>query len=500
MRKKKNSELLQIYLSAKQIGKEPYFDADQIDDLLDSFEESYDFTYYDEVLALGLKLHPYNSNLLLKQCRKYLQENKIEKAFETINRITDTNSEELALLKLECYGLKNDFDSFFAYADSLINSQCSFIESVFEYLAEFLNDMNMWDKSGKYIDMGLEMFPNNSVLHEELISLLEANNELDNILKLQQQYVDENPYSYDQWYKLARIYAISEEYEKAIEAVDFALACDNTKKRPLILKAFCLFRNESFEKAAEVFEEYASYGSLDLDDLKMIVQAYLAISNYTKAFEWIKRMYNHQWEEVEQSLHLLLLLCIPKIDFTEEDIDFLFEISLRFEDSLPYLSFILVSFLDNEHFRNFRNMAKRIPQLIDSDLFEINEEVRELLRTGQHLHNKENYKKALYYFKNARRLHPQEEISLLFMGISYFTLEKFKKSQLCFLEVSSCQLKRSMSEMSIIDMLSMYNSIIDAENEYASEFSITAEEEERQSADSIKELINSFLSNKDNNN
>ena len=42
-----------IYLSAKEEGKEPYFDADQIDEMLDSFEDSNDYTYFDEVLASG---------------------------------------------------------------------------------------------------------------------------------------------------------------------------------------------------------------------------------------------------------------------------------------------------------------------------------------------------------------------------------------------------------------------------------------------------------------
>ena len=38
MKKDDISRLLQHYLSAKEEGKEPYFDADQIDEMLDSFE------------------------------------------------------------------------------------------------------------------------------------------------------------------------------------------------------------------------------------------------------------------------------------------------------------------------------------------------------------------------------------------------------------------------------------------------------------------------------
>ena len=55
MKKKDISRLLQRYLTGHQEGKDAYFDADEIDELLDSFEESDDYTYYDEVLALGLR-------------------------------------------------------------------------------------------------------------------------------------------------------------------------------------------------------------------------------------------------------------------------------------------------------------------------------------------------------------------------------------------------------------------------------------------------------------
>ena len=51
MKKDDISRLLQRYLSAREMGKEPYFDADEIDELLGSFEESDNYEYFDEVLT-----------------------------------------------------------------------------------------------------------------------------------------------------------------------------------------------------------------------------------------------------------------------------------------------------------------------------------------------------------------------------------------------------------------------------------------------------------------
>ena len=54
MKKKDISRLLQRYLVGHQEGKDAYFDADEVDELLDSFEESDDYTYYDEVPVIPI--------------------------------------------------------------------------------------------------------------------------------------------------------------------------------------------------------------------------------------------------------------------------------------------------------------------------------------------------------------------------------------------------------------------------------------------------------------
>ena len=84
MKKKDISRLLQRYLTGHQEGKDAYFDADEIDELLDSFEESDDYTYYDEVLALGLRLHPGNQT-----CRKTHRQQM--RVFRNAIRIYRTN-------------------------------------------------------------------------------------------------------------------------------------------------------------------------------------------------------------------------------------------------------------------------------------------------------------------------------------------------------------------------------------------------------------------------
>ena len=100
MKKDDISRLLQHYLSAKEEGKEPYFDADQIDEMLDSFEDSNDYTYFNEVLALGLKLHPGNSALQIKKGRQFAYNEDYESALALLENIAETDNQDLDMLKM----------------------------------------------------------------------------------------------------------------------------------------------------------------------------------------------------------------------------------------------------------------------------------------------------------------------------------------------------------------------------------------------------------------
>ena len=70
--------------------------------MLDSFEDSNDYTYFDEVLALGLKLHPGNSALQIKKGRQFAYNEDYESALALLENIAETDNQDLDMLKMEC--------------------------------------------------------------------------------------------------------------------------------------------------------------------------------------------------------------------------------------------------------------------------------------------------------------------------------------------------------------------------------------------------------------
>ena len=87
MKKNSASQWFNTYLTAKKKGKDPYFDVDQIEDMLDYLEETNNLRYYDEVLALGLKLHPFHEDLQIRRCRKLLYDGYTQEALQQTNQL-----------------------------------------------------------------------------------------------------------------------------------------------------------------------------------------------------------------------------------------------------------------------------------------------------------------------------------------------------------------------------------------------------------------------------
>ncbi|MCC8154783.1 MAG: hypothetical protein LIP01_11640 [Tannerellaceae bacterium] len=98
-----SKQLFNRFLTAWQEGKEPYFDADEIDRLLDSLEEADDWTYYDEIVRLGMRLHPAHLELKLRQCKLYIIRHKFAQALDLLDSLAEPPGQDLDMLRLECY-------------------------------------------------------------------------------------------------------------------------------------------------------------------------------------------------------------------------------------------------------------------------------------------------------------------------------------------------------------------------------------------------------------
>ncbi|WP_075558034.1 tetratricopeptide repeat protein [Parabacteroides timonensis] len=419
MKKDDISRLLQRYLDAHEKGKEPYFDADELSDLLDSFEESDDYKYFDEILALGLKLHPGNIDLQIRQCRFYVYNEDYESALALIDTIAETDSQDLDLLRLECFCMLDQYDKVVEYTEDIAARDCDYLELAFEYIAPLLSDMEMNKEARDYIKRGITLFPDNLNLKDELCYSLEMEGDIDGAITICNELIDKDPYSHDYWFSLGRLYSIKAEFDKAIEAFDFALTCDDSDPELKILKAYCLYMNENYEKALEVYKEIETDSDMTERIKPLMAECYIKLEDYEGAYRMLKDIIGKKIVTNEPAAYINYIRCCTETNRDREASNTLIKAVELFPNNVRILSLLALTYVENGEDRLAIDTTERLFNVLDQGSDYLPEDYESLFHAGQFLYMKGEIEKALKYYLKVLEVNPDMPYIHLHLAMAY---------------------------------------------------------------------------------
>ncbi len=432
MKKDDISHLLRQYLSAKAEGWEPYFDADQIEDLLDSFEESNDYTYFDEVLALGLKLHPGSTALQIKKGRQFAYNEDYASALAQLENIAETDNQDLDMLKMECYCSLNQYPKALEITEELINRDCDYLEEVFEYIAPVLNDLDMYEEACDFVSRGLTLFPDNLILKNELCYILEAEGNVLQAIELCDELIDRNPFSYEYWFTLGRLQSMVGDYEKAIEAFDFALTCDDSDMELKILKAYCLYMNESYERAIEEYQEIEGDEEVVRRIAPLMAECYMKLERYEEAYRLLSTIIDDPDMEDGAANYLNYIHCCIATERDTEASYTLYKAAHLYPENPRLLSLLALCMLDGGKKEEAVAITNKIFKVVNKKNIDpkIQEECDSLLHAGQYQLSRGDVDKALSYYKKILQINPKTPMIHLHLAMAYLDnrdMGKFKE-------------------------------------------------------------------------
>lgn len=487
MKKEDISPLLQRYLSACDSGKEPYFDADELIELLDSFVDSVENEHFEDILALGLKLHPGNIDLQVRQCRFYIFNEEYDSALALVETIGETENQDLDLVRLECYCMLERYDTIKEYTNKLIEKKCDYLESIFEYIVPLLNDMDMDKEARDYNKIGLELFPKNPTLREELGYSLEIKGDIAGSIKIYNELIDENPYSFDYWFTLGRLYSFNKEFDKAIEAFDFALTCNDSSPDLKILKAYCYYMNENYEKALELYAEIVNAPQsspqqkmiLNLRVSSLMAECYMKLEDYEGAYGLLKHLVDNNMV-FETMTYIDFIRCCSETDRGKEASDTLLNAVKRYPDDIRLLSLLAMTYVENGEDELAIETTERLFDALDRGKHNIPEDYENLINAGQFLYLKGNTDQALKYYKKVLEVRPRTPYIHIHMAMAYLAKGDMKRFGEHFGKTTPKELMKYLKDAGA--------TVDDVEQQLYSKYIPS------------KDLAKEFLKNKDNNN
>nr|WP_321331327.1 tetratricopeptide repeat protein [uncultured Bacteroides sp.] len=247
----RTQRLIDRYEEMKKKNKNVYLEADALIEIASAYRNDGQDDNALSVLEYGLMLHPGNTDILIEKVYFYIDKNMLPEASSTFNEIADVFSRDVKILKAElCLNEKNIEE-----ANAIFNEleDKEEIDTIFEFANLYLES--------NYIKEALSLLEpmiseDNS---EELISLLaecyNLNEQYDLAIEWFNKLIDLDPYDVSSWIMLSDIYIEIKQYDKALEAADFALAIDPKNQNAKMKKSICYECLGNYEESESFLNE-----------------------------------------------------------------------------------------------------------------------------------------------------------------------------------------------------------------------------------------------------
>lgn len=234
-----------------------YFDIEELEDITDHYLDRFNERMALKAIEHGLDLFPKSTTLLMKKAQVLVMRQEPRKALKILEYIVAIEPTNTDLLLFKSVVHRN-LDDHEASKECLLQALESTPENREEIYLDLAYEQELaHDYEGAITSLkeSLAINPDFEPTLFELGFCYEMNDDVEGAVEFFQGYIDDYPYNYVAWYNLAMSFDKLGLHEKAIEAVEYALAISEDFTGGHILRAhlFLILKNE--DRAIEAFRE-----------------------------------------------------------------------------------------------------------------------------------------------------------------------------------------------------------------------------------------------------
>ena len=250
-------EMAESYEAAKAENRHFYLDPEDFADLAEWYSRRNNFAKAEEVVQYGLSIHPGNTSLLIESAYEHLDRADREGAREILGQIEE-EGDDVTILRDRMLIEFNRPDDAELELETLENkySPNNIIDVAYMYI-----ETGSPEKAGEW----LEHWRWNTDSTEYCALMADYHTALNNFkeaIGYFNKLIDLNPYSTSYWYGLGRCHFALKQYDKAIDACDYALVADDEYGEAYMLKGYAYSMLNNNKKAQENYEKAIQYNAM----------------------------------------------------------------------------------------------------------------------------------------------------------------------------------------------------------------------------------------------
>ncbi len=252
------ADLIRKYEQMRYMNKNFYFTADEFNIIASHYIRTKDNLQAESALNLGLSIYPQDTDLMIFKANVLIASERYEEAYNYLFSIAQNETNiELLLLKFDSLNKLNRTVEAKSYLEYILGGELNEKDhyTFIKKLGFYYNDEEHFEAAIVLLEKALKIDNTNRDVLVELAYAYEMNDNIDKAIEITNAIIDLDPYSFDAWVSLGRLYLYNFEYELSIDAYDFALAIKESDVDVLKLKAITYGEDYDFENEMKVLSE-----------------------------------------------------------------------------------------------------------------------------------------------------------------------------------------------------------------------------------------------------
>ncbi|MDD4968031.1 MAG: tetratricopeptide repeat protein [Paludibacter sp.] len=412
-----------------------YFDVEELETIVEFYLRKGRTKDCTKAVDLGLKLHPNNTALKTKRAKIYLATGDELKALHILDKLTESSDYEVILLKIEVLLKLERVKEARMLADKIIADESDDMDNVCLDVAYIYLGQGDYGTALKLLEKGDKFNNQNPELLYELAFCYEQNDDFAKAIVVNNRIITLEPFANEAWFNLGQLYFALQEFPKALDAYEFALAIDQNDSLSCIQKGHVQFQLDMFEEAIDTYQEYKKMTSYGWQTDIFIAECFEKLERYDESISYYRLSLDAHPDNYDALTGIGI--CLLEQEKYVESMTYIrraLAINNEAADSWVYLAeaYVGLEDLDNALLAYIKAIA------IDPD------QADTLMAIANICLDKMDYDLAIQYFLSAEELDENLEFIKLFISVAYYKNGEVEKA-LAWLRKANAESDASIS-------------------------------------------------------